>query len=61
MGKKILVIETDTGKLTYQSEEDSLAAKDYPVLVFRSGNWLNFRDPNGNLVMKIFADQNSGD
>lgn len=61
IGEKIFVIQTDTGKVTYQSSEDSLRAKDGPVLVFRSGNWLNFRDPDGNLVMKIFADQNSGD
>ena len=61
IGEKIFVIQTDTGEVTYQSSEDSLRAKDGPVLVFRSGNWLNFRDPNGNLVMRIFADQNSGD
>ena len=61
IGEKIFVIQTDTGKVTYQSSEDSLREKDGPVLVFRSGNWLNFRDPDGNLVMKIFADQNSGD
>ena len=61
MGGKILVIQTDTGELTYQSSEDTLVARDFPVLVFRDGSWLNFRDPNGNLVMKIFAHQNSGD
>ena len=61
MGGKILVFQTDTGKLTYQSSEDTLVARDFPVLVFRDGSWLNFRDPNGNLVMKIFAHQNSGD
>ena len=53
MGGKILVIQTDTGELTYQSSEDTLVARDFPVLVFRDGSWLNFRDPNGNLVMKI--------
>ena len=58
MGGKILVFQTDTGELTY---EDTLVARDFPVLVFRDGSWLNFRDPNGNLVMKIFAHQNSGD
>ena len=61
MGGKILVFQTDTGELTYQSSEDTLVARDFPVLVFRNGSWLNFRDPNGNLVMKIFAHQNSGD
>ena len=61
IGENIFVIQTDTGEVTYQSSEDSLRAKDGPVLVFRSSNWLNFRDPNGNLVMRIFADQNSGD
>ena len=61
IGENIFVIQTDTGEVTYQSSEDSLRAKDGPVLVFRSGNWLNFRDPYGRLVMKALADQNSGD
>ena len=61
VGGNILIIRTDTGEVTYQSSEDYLVAKDYPVLVFQSGSWLNFRDPNGNLVMKCFADQNGGD
>ncbi|MDO5133498.1 MAG: substrate-binding domain-containing protein [Eubacteriales bacterium] len=59
--ESILIFRTDTGELTYQSSEDSLVVKDYPVLVFRSGSCLNFRDPNGDLVMKIFADLISED
>ena len=58
---KFFVFQTDTGELTYQSSEDSLAAESCPVLVFRSGNWLNFRDPDGRLVMKAFSDRNGGD
>lgn len=55
------MIRTDTGELVYQTSEGSLVKKDYPVLVFRSGNYLYFRDPSGNLVMKVFADQYSGE
>ena len=61
MDGKLFVFQTDTGELTYQSSEEALMAKDYPVLVFRSGNWLNFRDPDGGLVMKAFDDRNGGD
>ena len=61
IGGKYYVIQTDTGKLTYQSSEDYLVNSDYPVLVFQSGNWLNFRDPNGGLVMKAFSDRSGGD
>ena len=61
IGGNIYIIRTDTGEVTYQSSEDYLAAKADPVLVFRSGNWLNFRDPNGGLVMRVFADRNDGD
>jgi hypothetical protein len=61
IGGKYYVFQTDTGRLTYQSSEDYLVLKDYPVLVFRSGNWLNFRDPDGRLVMKAFSDRSGAD
>ena len=61
IGENVFVIQTDTGKVTYQSSKEYLETMDGPVLVFRSGSWLNFRDPYGRLVMKVLADQNSGD
>ena len=61
IGGKYYVFQTDTGRLTYQSSEDYLVVKDYPVMVFRSGNWLNFRNPDGRLVMKAFSDRSGAD
>ena len=52
---------TDTGELIYQTSAETLAEKEEPVMAFRSGNRVYFRDPNGGLVMKIFDGQNSGD
>lgn len=61
MGKKIFTIRIDTGDIAYQTLEGSLVETDHPVLVFKSGNYLYFRDPDGNLVMKVFADRYVGE